>query len=81
MNGYNWQPIETAPKDGTSVLVGWEGKSKMMIAHWDKDTYEGKRRPTKPYWWSWDASLTATISRANPPTHWMKLPSSPGVRS
>ena len=64
-----WQPIETAPKDGTKVLV-WRPsigthyeEPKELIAHADVDVWvEGN-------WWR---------SRCNQqPTHWMPLPAPP----
>ena len=71
-----WQPIETAPKDGTKILAynyyrkyaEWTGKDEydywIEIAYWDKDG-----------WW---------INAFAPPgdkyfTHWMPLPTPPDV--
>ena len=30
---WNWQPMETAPKDGTRVLIGWPGGVPRIAAH------------------------------------------------
>ena len=71
-----WQPIETAPKDGTPVLVyppTW-AKAIASIAKWNKDEYAKKPRP---YWRRVDDYGKVTISRDNPPTHWMPLPAAP----
>jgi hypothetical protein len=61
----NWQPIETAPKDGTWVLVyenGWEpDHGDIDIAHF---------RDSK----SW---MTYEDLRMDLPSHWMPLPESP----
>ena len=57
-----WQPIETAPKDGTVVLLGradYYPKSGYWVEHEFQD------------WWGWDRD------RACPPTHWMPLPEPP----
>ena len=71
-----WQPIETAPKDGTAILVFPPSLSGVQasIAKWDKDEYA--RRP-KPYWKRLDAHGRAFISREKPPTHWMPTPPPP----
>ena len=60
-----WQPIETAPRDGTAIL-GWDGQ-KQSTAEW----YE-----TGEYWslcvmgaWAEDSEWW--------PTHWMPLPAPP----
>lgn len=71
-----WQNIETAPKDGTPVLVfpaTWSGRT-ASVAIWDDDKYAKKPRP---YWHREDGFGRVTISRENPPTHWMPLPDAP----
>ena len=69
-----WMPIETAPKDGTSVLL-WvpiageplKGSSipisaRMVISEWLDVIYE------------WDSPI---IYGDDQPTHWARLPSPP----
>jgi len=66
-----WRPIETAPLDGTEVLV------------WDEDTQAVQRAAYIPYWggdptWQLGTCLqfgdeTSQLS----PTHWMPLPKAP----
>jgi hypothetical protein len=61
-----WQPIETAPKDGSNVLVIEAGNSVPVVAYWDNDMDGG--------WWGyWQTE------QLNPhkPTHWMPLPAPP----
>jgi hypothetical protein len=63
----NWRPIETAPKDGTRVLVYAPGHLH-MIAAWIEHhgyTYLG------PAWFSNNSTILP------PPTHWMPLPEFP----
>jgi hypothetical protein len=70
-----WQPIETAPKDGTCVIVyppTFDGL--VSCAKWDEDRYA--KRP-RPYWRRMDAFGQVTRSRDNQPTHWMPLPDPP----
>ena len=71
-----WQPIETAPKDGTAVLVfppTWGGMS-ASIAAWDEDVYAKNPRP---YWRRFDTLGRVSLSRDNAPTNWMPLPDPP----
>ena len=69
-----WRPIETAPKDGTNVLIygNWTADLKsptieekeIFIAHWSYDE-----------WYIEGTELYApTVSHA---THWMPLPDPP----
>lgn len=71
----NWQPIETAPRDGTRILVWpptWTGT--LSVAAWDEDQYV--KRPI-PYWRRIDAGNLVSVSRGRPPTHWAPIPSGP----
>ena len=68
----SWQPIETAPKDGTYILVFPPTFSNTAsCARWNKDTYSKNPRP---YWSRTDTSGRINVSRDNPPTHWMPVP-------
>ncbi len=80
----DWQPIETAPKDGTEV-VGWFpyhstatlGGS-VFVMRWNDDRYH--KRPV-PYWeasgWVWGRR----DQREKQPTHWMPLPDPPAMQA
>lgn len=74
----SWLPIDTAPKDGTHILlyrpsVGeW---TKVSIGDWEDDKYAKKPRP---YWSScYERILGILWCRSNAPTHWMPLPIPP----
>ena len=60
-----WQPIETAPRDGTLILIArmpcdyWHG---IFVGYWN-DTID-----------EWFYSAALLISQ---PTHWMPLPKPP----
>jgi hypothetical protein len=71
----NWQPIETAPKDGRYVIV-WPPTFTGVVscARWDEDKY--LKRP-RPYWSRTDDMGRSTMSREKQPTHWMPLPPPP----
>lgn len=65
-----WRPIETAPKDGTWVLVCGNGWDVQMA--W----FALNRRINKAYWKNsleWDDYDLADKH----PTHWMPLPEPP----
>ena len=57
-----WQPIETAPRDGSDVLI-WCDTGKICIAHFDYATFA---------WWS-----DLSTRECPDPTHWMPLPAPP----
>ena len=68
----DWQPIDTAPKDGTAVLVypgTWSDRS-ASIAKW-------KSEKPRPYWSRDDDLGRVTLSRERQTTHWMPLPPPP----
>lgn len=68
-----WQPIETAPKDGTRILIfqgGLEWSREVQIGWWDSG---GTRS-------GWSASSYEDghiLNEKQAPTHWMPLPSPP----
>lgn len=68
----DWQPIETAPKDGTWVLLTVrhvEGWPQMEVGQWTADQ---KYRVTKaPCWCDTEGLLLPGV------THWMPLPKPP----
>lgn len=77
-----WQPIETAPLDGTWVLLCGGTTTEEDVDRYEegikaKDT----KRPVTAFWrgdeWCfafWDGSW---YSRYDRPTHWMPLPPPP----
>lgn len=74
----DWRPIETAPRDATSILL-------FQRSHVDKPVYEA--------WWAQDyeggpgywmtpigpagRGYTILANGPNAPSHWMPLPSPP----
>mgnify|MGYP006935484892 CR=1 FL=1 len=59
-----WQPIETAPKDGTRILVcgpDKNGSQYQDVTGWPRN-------------WTGDWPTTYMAYAAGPPTHWMPLP-------
>lgn len=69
--GADWQPIETAPKDGTVVMIHERWEDVPIFASWrngrwyaDTSNYDG------------DAGVYDTICQQNV-THWQPLPAAP----
>lgn len=85
----DWQPIETAPKDGTLVLVWFRGRMYVAehvgIYHSDNKHWCVREPPTE------EAETSRMVSTIDPPTiegksipgiwsgptHWMPLPAPP----
>lgn len=57
-----WQPIETAPRDGTRILVVSGGWHDVAYVGWNDDDGE-------PVWFNGDVPVQAS--------HWMPLPAPP----
>lgn len=69
-----WQPIKTAPKDGTTILLLIEGVA--IEGYWEAPEWEG----CEPYWYvpSVSSHGCGCCSSANEePTYWMPLPPMP----
>lgn len=62
---YQWQPIETAPKDGTEIIIYFKSNKKSFIVTWN---YCGA------YWMLFD-----TKEKTGTPSHWMPLPAAPAI--
>jgi hypothetical protein len=63
-----WQSIETAPQDGTAILVYTEWGMAVVIWIGDDDG-----------WWYVNDNKHGPFALRGPsPTHWMPLPAKPG---
>lgn len=72
-----WQPIETAPKDGTTILLYRPSAHPWgMVTPGKWDAQPHSKKPN-PYWEMWFKIGGNYESRAWPPTHWMPLPAPP----
>lgn len=60
-----WQPIETAPKDGTEVLVAarYGDSVAYSVAHFDGEEWRDMG----------DIGWAGMYEDDNQPTHWMKI--------
>jgi hypothetical protein len=68
-----WQPIETAPKDGTRILIYSHGA---YVAHWEPEAcfYQFEK---KPGWQIFDCEDGFYSCATDTATHWMPLPEKP----
>lgn len=70
-----WQPIETAPKDGRMLLL-WIGDEKPIVGHWHQDDRH-------PQMTGWDPAeyghegCGCCADHMPVPTLWMPLPEPP----
>lgn len=76
-----WQPIETAPRDGSDIIVGFDTAS-VWIVHvaWWRDIKEWMEWKEEDVgWWSYtNNSVTQEkLEDYRTPTHWMPLPPLP----
>jgi len=75
-----WQPIETAPRDGSRMLLFFPPpneyfKTTVEVGRWNDDQYAKRPRP----YFTGDMERTFGVSRYRDyqPTHWMPLPAPP----
>lgn len=74
-----WQPIETATKDGTEILLRVSVRAgipgKLLVGHWQPGGLCIEDHPEiAAGWYFWNGSM---FDLASKPTHWMPLPAPP----
>ena len=70
-DAHGWLPIETAPKDGTNILVHWpEMFHCSFTAHWNTGKWSDA-----PIGWKWSGWSNNAFQVG--PTHWQPLPKPP----
>lgn len=79
----DWQPIETAPKDGSEVLLVVKMRAgiphKQLVGHYMRGGHciDG-HPPIGAGWYFWNGCM---FDEAAEPTHWMPLPLPPKTRA
>jgi hypothetical protein len=68
-----WQPIESAPKDGSKVLLNW--KSGIVIGWYERRTVNTHLSP-----WRRDLFGKGDTAWGAEPKHWMPLPQPPETK-
>lgn len=66
-----WQPIKTAPKDGTWILVS-RGDMMPDVVRWHKEKPNPCPSKEREYWRTADSNRSLGTA-----THWMALPKPP----
>lgn len=61
----NWQPIETAPKDGTRIILHWSDK---VVPGF----YLDNSKSLAP--WAGFRTMSGEATPTGKPTHWMPFP-------
>jgi hypothetical protein len=69
-----WQPIDTAPKDGTRILLVGHRVREIDIGHWGNGYYLGRKQGYRQTWVTNPGNMVR-------PTHWMPLPPPPEQQS
>lgn len=77
---YQWQPIETAPKDGTEVILWFPFKG-IAINGLYGEVSEGDWETGNRTWMEWLVAdeLWFQEDPSQAPTHWMPLPSTEAI--
>lgn len=68
----DWQPIETAPKDGRKILLSFDGS--VTVGYWDINEYNKK---PKPFWNHSEHWRGVAWTRACQPKYWMQIKEPP----
>ena len=83
-----WQPIETAPKDGSEVLV-WRADCGILLARWtapiefmttaelEAESDGNDDWMEEPDWFCADFVSGSRLDGMEAPTHWRPLPATP----
>jgi hypothetical protein len=87
--GGGWQPIETAPRDGSEILIlahGMTIQARYCPGEWSEDTPISQAEYDGAVWCAFDDALQFEIEEGagpngidlhGPVTHWMPLPDPP----
>jgi hypothetical protein len=71
-----WQPIETAPKDGTLIMLSWHEGGEMQecfVMQWGRIQSNGLFPGKIGMWVAPDRSMTWNDDGDGGPTHWAPL--------
>ena len=72
----NWEPINTAPKDGSRVVVLWLGKV-TIATWWDNDGFaDGTAKFGTA---AWQEFPDGDFDTGGEVTHWLPLPTLPNA--
>ncbi len=73
-----WQPIETAPRDGTSVVVAFANGSAFVSRYYSSETFEFGKSARKSEGWT---NPYPSFGKDPEPVFWMSLPPLPRAQT
>jgi hypothetical protein len=62
-----WRPIDSAPRDGTRVILGWDSGEPSRFGFHQRNAD----------WKGWRATSLEIGFPKKPPTHWQPMPTPP----
>ena len=77
-----WQRIDSAPRDGTEVLLWYpDFKQHVRVGHFSVSEHfmNGARTFKSEKWWCGTFTLNLLDGSEPTPTHWMPLPPNPEI--
>lgn len=74
-NEMEWRPIETAPKNGSTIMIAMSPTGPVWMAHWRTYPEPGMNEWTIDQVVGW--TRVGFCDAALEPTHWMPLPPPP----
>ena len=84
MNNEQWKEIDTAPLDGTAILLFFK-KQDLVIRgfyhYFDGEHCDGYRISPDYYWWCTDNDSYVPDDPEDFPTHWLPIPSTSDIIS
>lgn len=72
-----WQPIETAPRDGTAILVYGQGLLRELDGNCAVVRWDGLEHSSIKWWQIHEGKHGPYDLRGPSPTHWQPLPDPP----
>lgn len=78
-----WKPIETAPKDGTDILIAQAGCERVYKGGWatQAETGHGAWRVSDNFWSEAEGAFLSIKLTDDFATHWMPIPAPPATVS
>lgn len=73
----DWQPIETAPTDGSKILIWDEGMEYPEAAFWQEHDEADAEEIGEPGFWCYACDVLSDVAQPDNPIGWMPLPASP----
>ena len=71
-----WQPIATAPRDGSPILAAWTNRTGFDQATWCRLAWKHNRRTGRDYFGD-EIEMDDYELADDQPTHWLPIPPLP----